>query len=117
MDKTKVDTAFAASAALLTAVEGANAQTLLISLGRAGQRDAEEFDGFLDHLRDPIDRKQDTQKFRNYASQTGRGLDLFSRKKFRRDVDPANARSSYKQGGRCGLRGSEEIRRCALWFW
>jgi hypothetical protein len=55
VDKTKVDTAFAASAALLTAVEGANTQTLLISLERAGQQAAEEFDGFLDHLRNPID--------------------------------------------------------------
>ena len=55
MDKTKVDTALAASTAMLTAVGGANTQTLLISLETVGQQAAEEFDGFLDHLRDPID--------------------------------------------------------------
>ena len=55
MDKTKVDTAFAASAALLAAAEGANTQALRTSLEGTGKQPAQEFDGFLDNLRDPIE--------------------------------------------------------------
>jgi hypothetical protein len=47
VDKTKVDTAFAGSAALLAAAEGADAQTLLTSLERANRQASEEFHGFL----------------------------------------------------------------------
>ena len=56
MEKAKVDTAFAASAALLTAADGANAQNLLVSLERANQQAAEEFHGFLKHLREDSDK-------------------------------------------------------------
>jgi tellurite resistance protein len=56
VDKTKVDTAFAGSAALLAAAEGADAQTLLTSLERANRQAAEEFHGFLKHLREDPDK-------------------------------------------------------------
>ena len=78
MDKTKVDTAFAASTALLAAAEGANTQALRTSLEGTGKQPAQEFDGFLDHLRDPIDRKQDTQKL--CLSNWTRVRPLFARK-------------------------------------
>jgi tellurite resistance protein len=51
-----METALAASAALLTAADGADTQTLQTSLKRAGQQAAEEFDGFLDHLRGDPDK-------------------------------------------------------------
>jgi tellurite resistance protein len=47
-----MDTALAASAALLAAADGADTQVLQTSLERAGQQSAEEFSGFLDHLRE-----------------------------------------------------------------
>jgi tellurite resistance protein len=51
-----MDTALAASAALLAAADGADAEVLRMSLKRAGQQAAEEFGGFFDHLREDSDK-------------------------------------------------------------
>jgi hypothetical protein len=51
-----MDTALAASTALLAAAEGANTETLRTSLEGAGKQPAQEFDGFLDHLSENPDK-------------------------------------------------------------
>ena len=56
MEKAKVDTALAASAALLASAEGANTQALRTSIERAGNQPAQEFNGFIDHLREDPDK-------------------------------------------------------------
>jgi hypothetical protein len=56
LDDTRTGTALAASAALLAAADGADAQALQTLLERANQQAAGEFHVFLDHLREAPDK-------------------------------------------------------------
>jgi tellurite resistance protein len=56
VEKAKVDTALAASVALLAAADGADTQALRTSLEGAGRQPAQEFDSFLAHLREDPDK-------------------------------------------------------------
>jgi tellurite resistance protein len=56
VEKAKVDTALAASAALLAAADGADTQAFRTSLEGAGKQPAQELDGFLKHLREDHDK-------------------------------------------------------------